>query len=162
MAKKKGKKGLPPGSKIITSNRKARHDYFVEDTYEAGIILVGSEVKSLREGRVSLTDAYAYFRGNELWFVNAHINPYDKATHENHEPERPRKLLMHKYELRRLRGKLQESGLTLIPLALYFKRGIVKVELGLCKGKKLYDKRDDLRRKNHARDIERVRRDLHR
>lgn len=145
--------------KVITRNRKAYHSYFVDETFEAGVILLGSEVKSLRDSRVNLTDAYARFDGHELWLVKAHISPYPQATHENHEPERPRKLLMHRYELRRLMMKTQEAGYTLIPLALYFKEGRVKVEIGLCKGKKLYDKREELRKKDHAREIERARRD---
>lgn len=149
----------PSGVKIITRNRKAYHSYFVDETFEAGVILVGSEVKSLREGRVQLTDAYARFESGELWLVKAHISPYNKATHVNHEPERSRKLLMHKRQLRRLLGKTQEAGYTLIPLALYFKEGRVKVELGLCRGKKLHDKREELRKKSHARDIERARRE---
>ncbi len=146
------------GIKIITRNKKAFHDYFVDDRYEAGMILVGSEVKSLRQGSITLTDAYARFEAGELWLVKAHISPYKYANRENHEPERPRKLLLHKWELKRLRGKLQEAGYTLIPLAVYFKGGKVKVELGLCRGKKLYDKREDLRKKEHARDIEAARR----
>ncbi len=148
----------PKGVKVITRNRKAYHSYFVDETYEAGLMLVGSEVKSLREGKVQLTDAYARFERNELWLVKAHISPYSHATHENHDPERARKLLMHRRELRRLMGKTQEAGFTLIPLSLYFKDSKVKVELGLCRGKKLYDKREELRRKSHARDIERARR----
>lgn len=145
--------------KVITRNRKARHNFFVADTFEAGMILVGSEVKSLREGKISLTDSYARFEDGELWLVKAHINPYKNATHQNHEPERPRKLLLHKYELRRLQGKVQEAGFTLIPLSVYFKDGRAKVELGLCRGKKLHDKRHELRKKTHARDIERARRE---
>ncbi len=143
----------------ISRNRQARHHYFVDASFEAGIILVGSEVKSLREGRVTLTDAYARFQGNELWLVKAHINTYTEANRNNHEPERPRKLLMHKHELRRLQGKVQEAGNTLIPLEIYFKGSRVKVEIGLCRGKKLYDKREELRRRDHARDIERARRE---
>lgn len=156
-----GKKKSKFNGKIITTNRKARHNFFVADSFEAGVVLLGSEVKSLRDGRISLTDSYARFDGRELWLVKAHINPYPNATHVNHEPERPRKLLMHRYELRRLQGKVQEAGYTLIPLKLYFKNGVVKVEIGLCKGKKMHDKRDELRRKDHARDIERARRDHH-
>jgi SsrA-binding protein len=153
----KGQQG--GGVKIITRNRKAHHNYFVVEKFEAGVILVGSEVKSLRQGKISLTDAYARFEHNELWLVKAHISPYAQANQQNHEPERPRKLLMHRRELRRLQGKVQTAGLTLIPLALYFKDSRVKVELGLCKGKKHYDKRDEMRRKDHARDIERARRE---
>lgn len=147
------------GIKVITRNRKAHHNYFVTEKFEAGIILVGSEVKSLRENKVVLTDAYARFENGELWLLKAHINPYAQANRQNHEPERPRKLLMHKRELKRLLAKVQEAGLTLIPLALYFKDSRVKVEIGLCRGKKHYDKREELRRKDHARDIERARRE---
>lgn len=141
--------------KIITKNRKARHNYSVEDTFEAGIVLLGSEVKSLRDGRLSLTDAYAKFDGTELWLVKAHISQYPFATHINHEPERPRKLLLHKRQLGRLLGKVKESGFTLIPLSFYFRDGRVKVELGLCRGKRQYDKRQALRKKAHERDMER-------
>jgi SsrA-binding protein len=141
--------------KIITKNRKARHNYSVSDTFEAGIALLGSEVKSLRDGRLSLTDAYAKFEGMELWLVKAHISQYPQATHVNHEPERPRKLLMRKRELKRLMGKVKEAGYTLIPLSLYFKGSLVKVELGLCRGKRQYDKRHDLKKKAHQRDMER-------
>ena len=154
-------KDKEPG-KVIARNRKARHSYFVDETIEAGVVLLGSEVKSLREGRVQLVDAYARFEEGELWMVKAHITPYSHATHENHEPERPRKLLMHKRQLRRLQGKLQEAGYTLIPMSLYFKGSHVKVELGLCRGKKLFDKREELRKKDHAMEIERARRDARR
>jgi SsrA-binding protein len=147
------------GIKTISRNRKALHDYFVVEKFEAGMILVGSEVKSLRAGRINLTDAYARFEQNELWLVKAHISPYEQANRQNHDPERPRKLLMHRRELRRLQGKVQTAGLTLIPLSLYFKDSRVKVEIGLCRGKKHYDKREDMRRKDHARDIERARRE---
>jgi SsrA-binding protein len=143
--------------KLISKNRKARFNYSVEDTFETGIVLLGSEVKSLRDGRLSLTDAYAKFEGTELWMMKAHISQYPFATHTTHEPERPRKLLMHKGELRKLMGKVKESGFTLIPLSFYFKEGRVKVELGLCRGKRQYDKRQDLRKKDHARDMERAR-----
>ena len=151
------KKRLPEGVNVITRNRKARHNYFVDDTFEAGVVLWGSEVKSLRDARINLTDSYAKFIGHELWLVSAHISPYPMATHKNHEPERPRKLLMHKNQLRRLRGKVQEAGFTLIPMSVYFKNGKVKVELGLCRGKKLFDKRETLKKRTHARDIERER-----
>lgn len=149
------------GIKVITRNKKAYHNYFVDDRFEAGVILLGSEVKSLRAGSITLTDAYARFEGNELWLVNCHIPQYKWATHENHEPERARKLLMHKWELRRLKGRIQEAGYTLIPLSVYIKNGKIKIELGLCRGKKTYDKREELRKKAHARDIESERRRTH-
>ena len=142
-------------SKTITRNRKALHNYFVDESHEAGIVLLGSEVKSLREGRVQLMDAYGRFEKNELWLVNAHIAPYPQATHQNHEPERPRKLLMHRRELNRLRNKVENAGLTLIPLEMYFKGANVKVTIGLCRGKKLFDKRETLRKREAAREIAR-------
>ena len=142
-------------TKTITRNRKALHNYFVDVEYEAGVVLLGSEVKSLRDGRVHLTDAYARFEDNELWLVNAHISPYPQATHENHEPERPRKLLMHRRELNRLRNKVETAGFTLIPLELYFKGSNVKARIGLCRGKKLFDKREVIRKREAAREIAR-------
>jgi SsrA-binding protein len=141
--------------KIITRNRKARHNYYVDEEYEAGVKLLGSEVKSLRDGKVQLKDGYARFENHELYLVNAHIAQYPQATHENHEPERERKLLMHRRELNRLEHKLDVSGYTLIPLSLYFKGGNVKVELGLCRGKKLFDKRHDLKKSQHKREMAR-------
>ena len=154
----KKEKKLDSDVKVIARNRKARHSYFVDETIEAGVVLVGSEVKSLREGRLQLVDSYARYENGELWLVKAHISPYTHGTHENHEPERPRKLLLHKRQLRRLQAKTTAAGYTLIPLVLYFKGSNVKVELGLCRGKKLFDKREELRRKDHAREIERARR----
>lgn len=144
-----------PNSKTITRNRKALHQYFVDEDHEAGLVLLGSEVKSLREGRVQLSDAYARFENNELWLVNMNISPYPQATHENHEPERPRKMLMHRRELNRLRTKVETAGFTLIPLELYFKGAHVKVKIGLCRGKKLFDKREVIRKREAARDIAR-------
>ncbi|RVU42573.1 SsrA-binding protein SmpB [Lujinxingia sediminis] len=141
--------------KNITRNRKAYHDYFVDDELEAGMVLLGSEVKSLRQGKVNLTDAYARFDKGELYLVNAHISPYENATHINHEPERVRKLLMHKRELRKLSNKANIAGFTLIPLALYFKGSTVKCKIGVCRGKKLFDKREDLRKRDAAREMAR-------
>ncbi len=141
--------------KIICRNRKAYHDYFIEETYEAGIVLVGTEVKSLRMGKANLVDSYAVFRGEELFLLNAHIAPYSHAARDNHEPTRSRKLLLHRRELQRLMGKVRERGLTIVPLKLYFKRGKVKVELGLVKGKKLYDKREALKKKAMSKEVER-------
>lgn len=142
--------------KIISRNRKARHNYYVEQVFEAGVKLLGSEVKSLRDGKLQLKDAYARFEDHELYLVNAHIAPYPQATHEQHEPERDRKLLMHRRELNRLEHKLSISGNTLIPLSLYFKGGNVKVELGLCRGKKLFDKRHDLKKSQAKREMARA------
>ncbi len=141
--------------KMITRNRKARHNYYVDEEYEAGVKLLGSEVKSLRDGKVQLKDAYARFEDHELYLVNAHIPKYPQATHENHEPERERKLLMHRRELNRLEHKVNTAGYTLIPLSLYFKDANVKVELGLCRGKKLFDKRQELKRQQHTREMAR-------
>ena len=135
----------------IAENRKARHDYFVEETFEAGVVLVGSEVKSCRAGRVNLRDAYAQVKEGELYLHNCHISPYEQANRFNHEPLRPRKLLMHRGEILRLFGQVREKGFALVPLRLYFKKGKVKVELALAKGKKAYDKRDDIA----ARDVKR-------
>jgi SsrA-binding protein len=145
----------PSEEKVICVNRRARHDYFIEETYEAGLVLQGSEVKSLREGKANLSDSYARIMRGECVLLNAHINPYDAASRSNHEPTRTRKLLLHKQEIRRLAGKVQQKGLTLVPLRLYFKDGRAKVELGLAKGKKLYDKRETLRKKAAQREVER-------
>lgn len=128
-----------PGTKSIAVNRKARHDYFVQETYEAGIELFGTEVKSLRLGQVNLKDSWCDIQNGELFIKQMHISPYEKGNIFNRDPIRPRKLLMHKREILKLYGTLKQEGLTLIPLSLYFKNGRVKVELGLCKGKKLYD-----------------------
>ena len=144
-----------PPIKKITRNRKAYHNYFVDDEFEAGMVLVGSEVKSLRDGKVNLKDAYARFDENELYLVNCHISPYDHATHKNHEPERPRKLLMKRRQLNRLQTKVDQAGYTLIPLALYFKGSHVKCKLGLCRGKKLFDKRQAIKEREHKREIAR-------
>src|SRR5262245_8599376 len=142
--------------KTIASNRKAHHDYLIEDTFEAGLVLQGSEIKSLRSGEVNLRDSYAAVRGDELWLLNAHIAPYKQASYQNHEPRRDRKLLMHRREINRLTGKLQEKGLTLIPLQIYLKNGRAKIQLGLGRGKKSYDKRQTLRQRDDQRQIERA------
>jgi SsrA-binding protein len=141
--------------KVICVNRKARHEYFIEETYEAGIVLQGSEVKSLRDGKANLVDSYARIMRGECILLNAHINPYTAANRYNHEPTRTRKLLLHKREILRLSGKVREKGLTLVALRLYFKGGRAKVELGLARGKKLYDKRETLRKKAAQREVER-------
>ncbi len=141
--------------KVVCVNRKARHDYFIEETYEAGLVLLGSEVKSLREGKANLKDSYARILKGEAFLLNAHVSPYPGANRFNHEPTRTRKLLLHRREIQRLTGKVNERGLTLIPLRLYFKEGKAKVELGLARGKKLYDKRETLRRKVARREVER-------
>ena len=141
--------------KIVCVNRKARHDYFIEETYEAGLVLKGSEVKSLREGKANLKDSYARIVRNEAFLLNVHISQYPAAHQFNHDPTRTRKLLLRKRQILRLGGKVAEKGLTLIPLKLYFKDGKAKVELGLARGKKLYDKRESLRKKAAQREVER-------
>ena len=145
-----------PGTKTIAVNRKARHDYFVQETYEAGIELFGTEVKSLRQGQVNLKDSWCDIQNGELFIKQMHISPYEKGNIFNKDPIRPRKLLMHKREILKLYGTLKQEGLTLVPLSLYFKNSRVKVELGLCKGKKLYDKRDDIAKRDAKRSIDRA------
>lgn len=142
--------------KLVASNRKARHDYTILDTYEAGIALTGTEVKSLRAGRASLVDAFAQESGGEIWLYGMHIPEYTMGTWTNHPPRRPRKLLLHRGEINRLIGKLRESGMTLVPLSVYFVNGWAKVELGLARGKRAYDKRQDLARRDADREIQRA------
>ena len=144
------------GKKIIAQNKKAYHDYFVEDKYEAGIALFGTEVKSLRAGAVNLKDCYCKIDKGEIFVLGMHISPYEKGNVFNRDPLRVRKLLMHKKEIIRLMSKIGQQGLTLIPLSLYFSGSRVKVELGLCRGKKLYDKRETAAKKDAAREIERA------
>lgn len=144
------------GQKTIARNKKARHEYYIEDTWEAGIVLTGTEVKSLREGRASLVDGFAQMRDGELWMYNVHIPEYNQGTWNNHAPRRLRKLLLHKSEIQKLIGKTKESGLTLIPLELYFKDGKAKVEIGLARGKKDYDKRQTLLERTMKREAERA------
>lgn len=145
-----------PGTKQIASNRKAFHDYFIEERYEAGIELFGTEVKSLRQGTVNLKDSWCDISNGEIWIKQMHISPYEKGNIFNRDPIRPRKLLMHKNEIMKLYGTLKQEGLTLVPLSLYFKNSRVKVEVGLCRGKKLYDKRADMAKKDAKRTIERT------
>ena len=142
--------------KIVCQNRKARYDYFIDETYEAGIVLIGPEVKSLREGRGSLKDSYARVKNGELFLHNMHITPYPFAHHLNLDPVRTRKLLMQKREIRRLIGKTEEKGYSLIPLSAYLLRGIIKVELALAKGKKKYDKRYVLKEKEMKRELDQL------
>jgi SsrA-binding protein len=144
------------GRKVVAQNRKARHDYAIEDTYEAGLVLVGTEVKSLREGRASLVDGFAVIRDGEAWLQNVHIPEYTEGTWTNHEPRRERKLLMHKHEILRLIGKTRETGFTLVPLALYFKDGRAKVEIALARGKRTYDKRQALAERQASREAQRA------
>jgi len=140
--------------RILVENRKARHDYFIEETYEAGIELFGTEVKSVKLGKVNLKDSYAEVVDGEIFVYNMHISPYEKGNIFNRDPLRPKKLLMHKSEIRRLAGLVSQKGYTLIPLSLYVVRGLVKVELALAKGKKLYDKREEIAKRDARREIE--------
>jgi SsrA-binding protein len=144
------------GRKLIAQNRKARHDYTILDTYEAGVVLAGTEVKSLRAGRASLVDGFATISDGEVWLQNVHIPEYTQGTWTNHEPRRARKLLLHRDEINRLVGKTRESGLTLVPLQMYFRDGKVKVELALARGKRSYDKRQALARRDAQREMSRA------
>jgi SsrA-binding protein len=141
--------------KIITENRKARYNYFIEDTYEAGMVLVGTEVKSLRIGRVNLKDSYAKIKNGEVFVYQLHIGAYPFAQENNHEPLRPRKLLLTKHEIQKLYGKVNEMGYSLIPLTIYFKKGKAKMTLALARGKRKYDKRESIRRRDQKRELDR-------
>ncbi|MBW2060862.1 MAG: SsrA-binding protein SmpB [Deltaproteobacteria bacterium] len=151
MAKIKGS-----GHKIICRNKRARFDYKINEVYEAGMVLTGTEVKSLRQGRANLTDSYARVIDGEVWMFNSHISPYPFAHHENHDPERRRKLLLHKREIKKLYGRTQEKGMTLIPLSIYFKDGKAKVDLGLAVGKQVYDKRQVIKKRMADREMARA------
>jgi len=144
------------GRKMIAQNKKARHDYHVEDVYEAGLVLTGTEVKSLRAGRASLADGYAMIRDGEAWLMGVHIPEYTQGTWTNHEPRRPRKLLLNRSEILRLIGKTKESGLTLVPLSLYFSDGRAKVEIALARGKRMHDKRQALAERQATREMSRA------
>jgi len=147
---------------LVASNRRALHDYEILEKVEAGLVLLGPEVKSLREGRANLSDSYAVLRRGEAFLVNAHVSPYDKAGRDNPDPRRERKLLLNKSEITRLAGKVAERGLTIVPLSLYFKNGRAKVELGLARGKRVHDKRESIRRREEEREMERAVRDRER
>lgn len=142
--------------RTVATNRKARHDYHIEESFEAGIVLTGSEIKSVRAGRVNLRDSYAVVRDGELWLINAHIAPYDPASRQNHKPRRERKLLMHRRQINRLASRVQERGYTLVPLRMYLRRGLAKVELALARGKRKYDKREAIAKREASRQIERA------
>ncbi|MBE9014625.1 SsrA-binding protein SmpB [Chroococcidiopsis sp. CCALA 051] len=145
------------GYKVLSDNRKARFLYDILETYEAGLQLMGTEVKSIRAGKVNLQDGYALIRNGEAWLINVHISPYTSSSqYFNHDPRRTRKLLLHRQEIRKLIGKVEQQGLTLVPLKLYLKRGLVKISIGLAKGKKLHDKREDLKRRQDQREIQRA------
>ena len=148
--------GKGKGNKIIAQNKRARHDYFVLDSWEAGIELKGTEVKSMRLGKCNLKDCYAQVVNGEMLVYGMHISPYEKGSYFNTDPLRPKRLLMHKAEIRKCRQQVMEQGLALIPLQVYLKEGRMKLELALCKGKKLYDKRDDMAKRDAKRDIERT------
>lgn len=151
MAKRQGE-----GIHVACTNKKARRDYHIDETLEAGMVLWGNEVKSLRDGRANLMDAYAFVEKGEVWLSGLHISPYSHTRMEEQDPTRDRKLLLHAKEIRRLASKIQEKGYTVVPLRIYFKHGIAKVELGLGKGKKFYDKREDIKKADAKREIERV------
>ncbi len=143
------------GVKPVASNRKALHDYFVEDKFEAGIALTGTEIKSVRAGRVNLRDGFVPIKNGEAWLVNVHISPYDFGNRENHEPKRERRLLLHRREINKLLTKVSERGWTIVPLSMYLKNGIAKVEVALVRGKRLYDKRDAIAERDMDREMER-------
>jgi SsrA-binding protein len=149
-------KAAPSDVESVARNRRARHDYHILDTWEAGLVLTGTEVKALRAGSANIGDAYGVVRDGEVYLMNAHISPYERGGYVNHEPLRTRKLLMHKREIRKLIGATQREGLTLVPLELYFKRGKAKVALALAKGKQVHDKRDDLRKRDDEREMARA------
>lgn len=148
--------GTDDGRKVIARNKRALRDYHILNRYEAGLVLTGPEVKSIRAGKVSITEAFARVDRDEVWLHGAHVTPYDPAGPWNHDPTRPRKLLLHRREIRRLIGATQEKGLTLVPLEMYFRRGLAKVTLALARGKKLHDRREDLKRKAADREMERA------
>lgn len=139
--------------KLICNNKKAYHNYFIEEKFEAGMVLTGTEIKSLRLGNANMNDSFAIVRNGEAFLNNLHITPYEFGNRENHDPDRVRKLLLHKKEIAKLFGKIREQGYSVVPLRLYFKKGLAKVEIGLAKGKKLYDKREDMKQKDHKRDM---------
>lgn len=153
----------PEGKRVVAENRRARHDYEILETYEAGLVLTGSEVKSLRAGKVSLSDAYARVKEGEVWLIGMHISPYEPGSRFHPEPKRPRKLLLNKAEIQRLQGRVQERGLTLVPLRIYFTpRGWAKVELALARGRALYDKRRAIAQREQQREIARQLREFQR
>jgi SsrA-binding protein len=150
------------GIQVIATNRKARYQYHFHGTFEAGLVLKGSEIKSIRAGRVSLQEGFVHFEGGEAWLVNVHIAQYDPASRQNHEPRRRRKLLLHRREIDRLQGRAQEKGYTIVPTKLYLKDGRAKVEIALAKGKKLYDKRQTIAKRDSKRQVERALKERHR
>ena len=143
-------------SKQVATNRKALHDYFLEDTFEAGVALTGTEIKSVRAARVNLGDGFVQIRNGEAWLINVHISPYDFGNRENHEPRRERKLLLHRQEIRKLQSKVSERGWTIVPLRMYLKHGLAKIEIALVRGKRLYDKRDSVAERDAERELRRA------
>lgn len=156
------KQGDEPGIKTVASNRKAYHDYTVEDKFEAGIVLIGSEIKSIRAGRVNLREGYATIENGEVWLLNVHISAYDPASRYGHEPLRRRKLLLHRRQIARLANRMQEKGYTLIPLRVYLKNNLAKIELGLARGKRQYDKREAIAKRDDERRVQRALRERER
>ncbi len=150
---------MPEGTKTVARNRRAFHEYAIDEKFECGIELAGSEVKSIRAGNIAFGDSYGRIRDGQLWLVGLRISPYDQASIFNHDPDRERRLLMHKDEVRRMRRRVEERGYTLIPLQIYFKRGLVKIELGIGKGKRQYDKRQTIKQRDQRREAERETRD---
>ncbi len=144
------------GLKVVARNRKAQHDFFLEDRFEAGLALRGTEIKSIRAGQVSLREAYVRIEHGEAWLIGAHIAPYEAASQQNHDPTRPRKLLLHRSEIAKLEGKTTQRGYTIVPTQLYLKRGLAKIEIALARGKRQYDKRRSIAERDAARDIERT------
>jgi SsrA-binding protein len=151
---------MPKGEgKVIAQNKKANHDFFIEETYEAGIVLQGTEIKAMRAGRVNMKDSYAKILNGEVFLIGMHISPYEQGNRYNHDPERTRKLLLHRKQINKLIGETKEAGYSLVPLKIYLKNGFAKILIGLARGKKNYDKREDLKKKEAKRDIERAFRD---
>lgn len=147
---------MAEGIKVVAQNKKARHDYHIEETYEAGLVLTGTEIKSVRAGKVNLRDSYARIKDGEVFLLNMHISPYEQGNRFNHDPLRTRKLLLHKREINKLIGLTKEKGYTLVPLKIYLKNGLAKVDLAVAKGKKLYDKRESMKKRDAQREIERA------
>lgn len=149
-------KAASGGVKVLAANRKARHDYIIEESIEAGIVLTGTEIKSIRTGRANLQDSFALIRSDEMWLVGAHISPYEHGNRENHEPRRDRKLLLHRREIDRLAGRVQEKGWTLVPLDIHLRDGRAKVQIGIARGKKQYDKRETIAKRDFDRELQRA------
>lgn len=154
--KRRSKRPAQGGDRVIATNRKATHDYFIQDTVEAGLVLVGSEIKSIRAGRVSLRDSYVTIREGEAWLVGSHIAGYAQASYQDHDPRRDRKLLLHRRQIDRLRGRVEQKGYTIVPLKLYLKNNRAKVEIGLARGKRAYDKREAIAKRDYERDLQRA------